>query len=179
MTTEELDALAAAVEAMTKGDLVINGDSPMVGVMLSPRWGRERPTMDVVLTCHRPADRNGLVALRNAAPALIERARRADQLTEAMAKISAIRDSIVGCQGFSFSEHAYPLVAVLNAAGFKGAGYEIARKNLGTLLDRNKALEAELRNVLASARPNERDHPCMSAAWKRAEALLNPTETTP
>lgn len=34
------------------------------------------------------------------------------------------------------------------------------------------ALEVELRNVLASASPNERDHPCMFKAWARARAVL-------
>lgn len=69
-------------------------------------------------------------------------------LREALQKVSDIRDSIVGMQGFNFSEHAYPLVAVLNAAGFKGAGYEISRKNLGTLIEQIKAAE-EQRDSLA------------------------------
>ncbi len=62
-----------------------------------------------------------------------------EQLRAALTKISAIRDSIIGQQGFNWSEHAYPLVAVLNAAGFLGAGYEIARRNLGTLIDQRDA----------------------------------------
>jgi hypothetical protein len=62
---------------------------------------------------------------------------------DALTKISAIRDSIVGQQGFNFSEHAYPLVAALKAAGYEGAGYEISRKNLGTLIEQIKTCEAE------------------------------------
>jgi hypothetical protein len=67
-----------------------------------------------------------------------------ERLTAALTKISAIRDSIVGCQGFNFSEHAYPLVAALDAAGFEGACYEIASKNLGTLIERANKAEAEV-----------------------------------
>lgn len=63
------------------------------------------------------------------------------RLAVALQKVSDIRDSIVGQQGFNFSEHAYPLVAVLDAAGFKGAGYEIARKSLGTLIEQRDAAE--------------------------------------
>jgi hypothetical protein len=33
-------------------------------------------------------------------------------------------------------------------------------------------LRAEIENLLKSAMPNERDHPTMSPAWRRAEALL-------
>jgi hypothetical protein len=73
-----------------------------------------------------------------------------ERLKATLQKISDIRDSIVGMQGFNFSEHAYPLVAALTEAGFEGKGYEISRKNLGTLIEqieaadaRNAALEAE------------------------------------
>jgi hypothetical protein len=64
-------------------------------------------------------------------------------LRAALDKIDKIRDSIVGMQGFNFSEHAYPLVAALKEAGYEGAGYEIARTNLGTLIEQIKAAEAE------------------------------------
>ena len=64
--------------------------------------------------------------------ALLERVERAER---ALTKISAIRDSIIGMQGFNFSEHAYPLVAALGEAGYQGAGYEISRANLGTLIE--------------------------------------------
>jgi len=56
-------------------------------------------------------------------------------LLDALEKISDIRDSIVAKQGFHFSNHAYPLVAALDAVGFPGAGYEIASKNFGTLIE--------------------------------------------
>ena len=64
-------------------------------------------------------------------------------LEATLTRISAIRDSIVGMQGFNFSEHAYPLVAALDEAGFKGAGYECAKANLGTLIEQREAAEAK------------------------------------
>lgn len=70
----------------------------------------------------------------------------ADRIAELEAfgrRVSAIRDSIVGSQQFNWSEHAYPLVAALDAAGFNGAGYKIASANFGTLLDRLEKAEAE------------------------------------
>ncbi len=62
-----------------------------------------------------------------------------DRLRAAMTKINAIRNSIVGMQGFNFSEHAYPLVAALDEAGFNGDGYPQARANLGTLIEQRDA----------------------------------------
>lgn len=77
-------------------------------------------------------------------------------------KVNEIRKSIVGMQGFNFSEHAYPLVAALNEAGFDGGTYELNRKNLGTLIEQVKAAEtalaaaqahvAELRALLESVK---------------------------
>ncbi len=60
-----------------------------------------------------------------------------------LVEISAIRDSIVGSQSVNWSEHIYPLVAALDKAGFKGAGYEISRKNYGTLIEHLSRAEAE------------------------------------
>jgi hypothetical protein len=80
----------------------------------------------------------------------------AARLRAALTKISAIRDSIVGMQGFNFSEHAYPLVAALGEAGFDGAGYEIARVNLGTLIEQRDRVVAErdqLRGEVKRMRP--------------------------
>lgn len=72
-----------------------------------------------------------------------------DKLRAALTKVSAIRDSIVGRQGFNWSEHAYPLVAALGEVGFKGAGYEIAKKNLGTLIEQIEAAEADVARLTA------------------------------
>lgn len=65
----------------------------------------------------------------------------------ALRKIDAIRNSIVGLQAMSFSEHVYPLVAALNEAGYPGEGYTIARANVGTLLDRATKAEAEVERL--------------------------------
>lgn len=85
-------------------------------------------------------------------------------LLDALEKISAIRDGIVGMQGFHFSNHAYPLVAALDAVGFPGAGYEIARKNLGTLLD----LAESAWGVIANASGGNWD--LQADDWKLAAA---------
>lgn len=66
-----------------------------------------------------------------------------DKLRAALTKINAIRDSIVGAQGFNFSEHAYPLVAALEEAGYEGAGYGIASANLGTLIEQRDTANLE------------------------------------
>ena len=70
-------------------------------------------------------------------------------LTAMAEKVNAIRNSIIGAQTVNWSEHVYPLVAALNAAGFNGLGYEEARKSVGTLIERNDALSAELARVKA------------------------------
>ena len=67
----------------------------------------------------------------------------------ALQKISEIRDSIIGLQKFNWSEHAHPLVAALDAAGFTGTPYEIAHKNTGTLLEQINTAEAEITHLKA------------------------------
>jgi hypothetical protein len=64
-----------------------------------------------------------------------------DRLATALAKISEIRNSIIGCQTVNWSEHVYPLVAALDAAGLKGEPYPAARERLGTLLERTSVSE--------------------------------------
>lgn len=74
-------------------------------------------------------------------------------------KVNAIRNSIVGLQCFNFSEHAYPLVAALDEAGFAGTPYPEARANVGTLLERANKAEArvgELERERDEARGNLR-----------------------
>lgn len=80
-----------------------------------------------------------------------ERDTKIAKLEATLIKISAIRDSIVGAQGFNFSEHAFPLVAALEEAGLKGAGHKIASKNFGTLLDRIEAAEAVIEQIRKAA----------------------------
>ena len=112
--------------------------------------------------------------------AALESARRErDTLDVALTKVSAIRDSIVGMQGFHFSEHAYPLVAVLDGAGYKGAGYEISRANLGTLIEQRDKATAERDASRAEAEQlrAERDAavPILDAAyrWHDADKILD------
>lgn len=79
-----------------------------------------------------------------------ERLGLADQVERyrtALEKVNAIRNSIVGIQGFNFSEHAYPLVAALDEAGFRGMPYPEARENVGTLIERATKAEAEVERM--------------------------------
>lgn len=75
-----------------------------------------------------------------------------ERLKSALTKISGIRDSMIGCQKVNWSEHVYPLVAALDAAGFEGASYEVARDQIGTLLERTNKAEAEVERLRASER---------------------------
>lgn len=54
---------------------------------------------------------------------------------QALEGIDKIRNSIVGLQTINWSEHIYPLVALLDRAGYLGIGYPENRVNHGTLLD--------------------------------------------
>jgi hypothetical protein len=77
------------------------------------------------------------------------------ELEELGRKVNDIRNSMVGMQGFNFSEHLYPLVAALNTAGFEATPYEDTRKNLGTIIeqrDKAEATVAELRDEVAELR---------------------------
>jgi hypothetical protein len=79
----------------------------------------------------------GLVELETRATALSRDA----AMDEALRKINEIRNSIVGLNTLNWSEHVYPLVAALDAAGYEGMEYPEARKYYGTLLER--AVKAE------------------------------------
>jgi hypothetical protein len=95
----------------------------------------------------------------------------------ALAKINAIRDSIVGHQQINWSEHIYPLVAALNEAGVKGLEYPEAKANIGTLHDRIEALEGALRRVLVE---NDKRHPgeknALAFAMEAARTTLDRTD---
>jgi|SRR5690242_17298568 len=54
------------------------------------------------------------------------RLEEAKELREALDRVNDIRNSIIGCQGFNFSMHAYPLVAALGAVGIEGMSYKDA-----------------------------------------------------
>jgi hypothetical protein len=80
-----------------------------------------------------------------------------DKLKTLGEKVNAIRNSIIGAQRMNWSEHAYPLVAALDEAGFVGLEYPKARANVGTLIEQIKAAEAErdrYRDALIACRPH-------------------------
>ena len=52
-------------------------------------------------------------------------------LEDALTKIDAIRNDIIGRQKIGWSSHVYPLVAALDEAGYPGMEYEAARAALG------------------------------------------------
>ncbi len=65
-------------------------------------------------------------------------------LRKALAKLDAIRNSIIGHQTVNWSEHVYPLVAALAEAGYEGESYDVSRAKAETLHQRIKQLEATL-----------------------------------
>ena len=66
----------------------------------------------------------------------------------ALGKINEIRNGIVGLQTTNWSEHVYPLVAILNSAGFKGMEYSEALANYGTSVERAVKAEAVLDRIM-------------------------------
>lgn len=72
---------------------------------------------------------------------------KCEKFETALNKINVIRDSIIATQSLNWSEHAYPLVAALNEAGFTGLPYDEGRKNYGTLFERLNSAEAQLANL--------------------------------
>ena len=85
---------------------------------------------------------------------------RVQQLEAALHKINDIRNSLIGLQTFNWSEHAYPLVAALDAAGFEGMNFDAAFHYYGSLLDR--AVKAE--GALATARLD---------VWREVERIID------
>ena len=80
--------------------------------------------------------------------------REIDRLRAALEKVNEIRNSIIGLQTVNWSEHIYPLVKVLDDAGFAGMAFSDAGTHYGTMLDRTLAAEAEaarLRGVAGKA----------------------------
>lgn len=98
---------------------------------------------------------------------------RVEVLEGALEAINAIRDSIVGLQSFNFSEHAYPLVAALNAAGFEGKPYPDARENVGTLLERTNTAEARVAALERGLHQRDMDLAAEGALRMDVEERLN------
>lgn len=59
-----------------------------------------------------------------------------DKYKEALDRINDIRNSIIAHQTVNFSEHVYPLVKHLDAAGIKGMHYPDALAYYGSVTDR-------------------------------------------
>ena len=70
-------------------------------------------------------------ARAHAAAVSAERDARIKVLEDALTKIDAIRNDIIGRQKIGWSSHVYPLVAALDEAGYPGLEYEAARAALG------------------------------------------------
>lgn len=83
----------------------------------------------------------------------------------ALARINGIRNSIVGTQTINWSEHIYPLVAALEAAGISGMSYPEAREYFGTLIERTNKAESAL--TAAQARIAE-----LEAMLSEADAVI-------
>lgn len=88
---------------------------------------------------------------REASTHLRERAEIAekerDEAWASLTKINDVRNSIVGAQTMNWSEHVYPLVAALEAAGVAGMPYPEARENVGTLIERATSAEARVKEL--------------------------------
>lgn len=92
-------------------------------------------------------------------------------ITEAQALegINRIRNSIVGAQTINWSEHIYPLVALLGRAGIEGLPYPEARANIGTLLDNYDEAKVLLRAACGEAVTHEL-HEKIGAFLERVDA---------
>lgn len=62
---------------------------------------------------------------------IMDRDARIKVLEDALTKIDAIRNDIIGRQKIGWSSHVYPLVAALDEAGYPGLDYDAARAALG------------------------------------------------
>ncbi len=107
--------------------------------------------------------RRGTMLLDRAFPAEADATKRFDRIIvdykklredvgrmrTALSKINDIRNSIIGFHTVNWSEHIYPLVAALGEAGYKGDSYDKSREDVGKLLDRCAAVEAENKKLKA------------------------------
>lgn len=84
-----------------------------------------------------------------------ELSREVERLRTALSEVNDIRNSIIGAQALNWSEHAYPLVAVLDRAGFEGLPYPEARQHVGTLLERLATAEQQVAKSFDDATATE------------------------
>lgn len=117
----------------------MTSETPRTDALIAACKDRDADERDMVMRAGcRQLERELAEALRyeqaNARErlAFLQRAERAESklaaANAALEKINAIRNSIIGCQSVNWSAHIYPLVAALEAAGIKGDGYELSRK---------------------------------------------------
>jgi hypothetical protein len=101
-----------------------------------------------------------------------------ERLRSALTKINVIRNSIIGLQTINWSEHIYPLVAALEAAGLHGMGYDEARGMFGTMLERTNVAEAEVERLTAELASLRAQQPTAAIGEAQAElrAYLNNRE---
>ena len=88
-------------------------------------------------------------AIRGLRDAISLKQQRIADLEKSLSKIDAIRNSIIGYHKISWSAHIYPLVAALGEAGYKGIGYEEAKKQAITQIERIAKLEQKLTGLQA------------------------------
>lgn len=91
---------------------------------------------------------------------------------QALEGINAIRNSIVGCQQVNWSEHIYPLVSLLNRAGYEGLSHAEAKKNIGTLIDQN----SEAREIIKSFVEWFREHDGKAGDFGRLYEVIRAEE---
>ena len=72
---------------------------------------------------------------------------RLDVMQKALNEINALRNDVVGSQRAGWSSLVYPLVAILEEAGFEGEGYDVAHERILTWNTEIKRLNAELDSI--------------------------------
>ena len=87
-----------------------------------------------------------------------------------------VKHALMGLRIYGNSNAPDLMVAAIRGRAVEVVELEAEAERLRDVRDalkrQNSALENELRNVLASATPNDRDHPAMWAAWSRAQDFL-------
>jgi hypothetical protein len=103
----------------------------------------------------RPWDLASLpfTARREEAALIVAAVNALPELLDALTKIDAIRNSIIGRQCANWSMHIYPLVAALDEAGFGGDGYDVARPKAEAEVS---AMNAEIDAAVARAERAEK-----------------------
>jgi hypothetical protein len=148
LTPERIAELRALAEACTEPKWIAGKPRDDGGVQVySPSRGVCR---QIVLIAETDSEANAafIASARQAVSELLDEVER---LATFAAKVDAIRNSIIGFQSVSWSEHIYPLVAALGDAGYPGIGYDAARANVDTLIAELRALEAENARLQAEA----------------------------